>query len=211
MTPPTCVTIGPSPLKLLGTAVITSIAITAGASILVVFVGFLTGPWLLSHAGIIIACTAALLACYWGIAMPVAITCGRPRVEIGPDGFDTHGILGHRWRRWSDIEGGFAVVRVGLQPTVAYRLTGPLKESARIQPIASLAGQGHDEAILFCGELAMGAGELAEVLNQWKQGVPSATSAPQPTGAKAAPGPAADRGRDSSPSGHDGSSRGPGG
>jgi hypothetical protein len=166
LTPPSAVTVGPSPLKLLGTAVITSVAGIAGVSILVVVLGFLAAPWLLSHAGTIITGTAALLACYWAIAVPVAVVCGRPRVEIGPDGFETHGILGHRARRWSDIDGGFAVVRVGLQRAVAYRLTGAFKESARIQPIASLARQGHDEAILFCGELTMGAGELAQVLNR---------------------------------------------
>jgi hypothetical protein len=56
---------------------------------------------------------------------------------------------------------------------VAYRLTDTFKESALIKPVASLAG--NDEAILICGELAIGAGELADVLNRWRQGVPSAT------------------------------------
>src|SRR5207248_2247986 len=148
MTLPTAVTIGPSPLKLLGTAVVTSVAITAGVSLLVVFLGFLVVPWFLAHAGTIIAGTAALLACYWAVAVPVAVVCRWPRVEIGPDGFNTQGILGHRRRRWSDVEGGFAVARVGLQPAVAYRITGACKESAGVQPIASLAKQGYDEAIL---------------------------------------------------------------
>jgi hypothetical protein len=82
-------------------------------------------------------------------------------------------LLGHRSRRWSDIEGSFVVIRVGLQSVIAYRLTGAFKASARIRPAPSLAG--NDEAILICGELAMGAGELVEVLNRWKQGMPSAT------------------------------------
>jgi hypothetical protein len=165
-------TVGPSPLKLLRAALITSVAILIGASILVPLFGFLAVPWLLSNVGIVIAWTAAVVASYWAIAVSVAVISGRPRVEIGPEGFDTRGILGHRYRRWNDIEGGFAVVRVGLQPAVAYSITAALKESARIQPIASLARQGHDEAVLFCGELTMAAGELAEVLNRWKQGAP---------------------------------------
>jgi hypothetical protein len=179
MNTPACVTIGPSPAKIMVMAMITSIGTTAVASMLVVFVGFLATPWVLSHAGIIIACTAALVGCYWVMAVSVAIIYARPRVVIGPVGFDTQGILGNRWRRWSDIEGGFAVVRVGLQPTVAYRLTRAFKDSARIQPIASLAKQGHDEGILFCGELTMGAREIADVLNQWKQRVRGPTSAQQ--------------------------------
>jgi hypothetical protein len=174
MIPPALVTVGPSPLKVLGKLAIAAVAITVGASILVVFVGSLAAPWLLSHAEIIIACTAALLACCCGVAVPGAAVWGRPRVEIGPDGFVTRGVIGNRSRRWSDIEGSFTVIRVGLQSMVAYRLTDAFKESARIQPSASLAG--NDEAILFCGELAIGAGELADVLNRWKQGVPSATS-----------------------------------
>ena len=175
MTPSTPVTVGPSPLKILGKVAIASIGITVGVPILIVLVGFLNqAPWLLSHVWIITACTAALVTCYCGVAVLVAIISGQPRVEIGPDGFVDHGVLGHRLCRWSDIEGDFAVIRVGLQSVVAYRLTDAFKESARIKPIPSLAG--NDEAILICGELAIGAGELAEVLNQWKQGVPSATS-----------------------------------
>jgi hypothetical protein len=164
----------------LGELALASVAGTAGASIMVVFLGLLAHPWFLSNAGLIIACAVALLVCCCAIAVLGALLSGRPRVEIGPDGFTDYGILGHRSRRWSDVEGSFTVIRVGWpiaigrRPVVAYRLTGAFKESARIKPIASLAG--NDEAILICPELAIGAGELAEVLNRWKQGVPRGTS-----------------------------------
>jgi hypothetical protein len=180
MIPPTTVAVGPSPLKVFWKLAIASIAITVAAPIFVVFVGFLAAPSLLSYAWIITACTAALGACYCGFAVYGAVNWGRPRVEIGPDGFVDYGIIGHRSRRWSDIEGSFTVIRVGwpigigLQSVVAYRLTDDFKASARIRPIASL--EGNDEAILICAELAIGARELADVLNQWKQGVPSPTS-----------------------------------
>jgi hypothetical protein len=180
MIPPAFVTVGPSPLKILGKVAIVAIAMTVGAPILVVFVGFLAAPALLSHVWIITACTAALGACYCGIAVLGAVIWGRPRVEIGPDGFVDHGVLGHRTRRWSDIEGSFTVIRFGWGRVVAYRLTDTFKESARINPIASLAG--NDEAILICGELAIAARELADVLNRWKQGVPSATASTRASG-----------------------------
>jgi hypothetical protein len=100
--------------------------------------------------------------CYCGIAVLGAVSWARPRVEIGPDGFVDYGIVGHRSRRWSDIKGSVTVIRVGwpigvgLRPVVAYPLTDAFKESARIKPVASLAG--NDEAVLICGELAIGAG-----------------------------------------------------
>jgi hypothetical protein len=181
MIPPATVTVGPSPLKILGSVAIASVAITVGVTILVVFLELLAAvgllgllavsPWLWSYRWMIIACTAALVACYCGIAVLGAVIWARPRVEIGPDGFVDYGIVGHRSRRWSDIKGSFTVIRVGwpigvgLQPVVAYRLTDAFKESARIKPVASLAG--NDEAILICGELAIGAEELADVLNRW--------------------------------------------
>jgi hypothetical protein len=176
---PPAITIGPRPLKILGEVALVSIAGTAGVSILVVFLGFLTHPWFLSNAPIIIACAAAILICWCVIAVLGAILWGRPRVEIRPEGFTDYGILGHRSRRWSDIDGSFTVIpvgwpfAVGRRRVVAYRLTGALKESARGQS-AWLAG--NDEAILICPELAIGADQLVEVLNSWKQGVPSATT-----------------------------------
>ena len=111
-----------------------------------------------------------------------AVIWARPRVEIGPDGFVDYGIVGHRSRLWNDIEGSFTVIRVGwpiavgLRPVVAYRLNETFKKSARIKPVASL--EGNDEAILICGELAIGAGELADLLNRWKHSAPSATPSP---------------------------------
>jgi hypothetical protein len=150
MIPPASVTVGPSPLKILRQVAIVFVAGTVGFSILVAFLGFLGAPWLLFNAWTIIACTAVLLACYCAIAVLGAVIWGLPRVEIGPDGFVDHGVLGHRSRRWSDIKGSFTVIRVGwpigvgLRPVVAYRLTDAFKESARIRPVASLAG--NDEA-----------------------------------------------------------------
>jgi len=182
---PDTLTVGPSPLKVLGSVAIATVAITGGLTILVVLLellaaarllGVLPMPaWVWSSRWTIVAWAAALVACYRGVAVLGAVIWARPRIEIGPDGFADYGVLGHRSRRWGDIVGGFTVIRVGWpfavgrQRVVAYRLTHAFKEAARIKPVALLGG--YDEAILICGELAIGAGELAEVLNQWKQGV----------------------------------------
>ncbi|HEY7119953.1 MAG TPA: hypothetical protein VH475_25415 [Tepidisphaeraceae bacterium] len=189
MIPPATVTVGPSPLRIFAGIAIASVAITVGLTIVVAFLellaavgllGFLPVPiWLWSHRWVIVACMAAVLACYCGIAVLVTAMTGRPRLEIGADGFVDYGIVGRRSRRWSDITGSFTVIRVGwpiglgMRRVVAYRLTDACKESARIKPIGSLGE--NDEAILICPELTMGATELADLLNRWKQGVPGPT------------------------------------
>jgi len=121
----------------------------------------------------IVAWIAALLACFCVFAVVCTILRGRPRVEIGPDGFVTQGAFGRRPRRWTDIKGDFAAVKVGFQTVVAYRLTDAARESDRVKPVAPPAG--YDDAIAFCGELSIGARELADVLNRRRQAVPSAT------------------------------------
>jgi hypothetical protein len=136
--------------------------------------------WLWSHRWLVVACTAVLVACYCGLAVLGAALWARPRVEIGPDGFVDYGVVGRRARCWGDIQGEFTVIRVGWpvglrpRPVVAYRLTDAFKQSARVRPLNSLAG--NDEAILICGELVIEAGELADVLNRWKQREANATT-----------------------------------
>jgi hypothetical protein len=173
MTPQSSVTIGPSLLKIFGSATIASVAIAVGVAVLFLFVAFLTTDEVLSYAWVIAVGTAVLVGGFYGIAVVGAVFLGRPRIEIGADGFVDHGIAARRSRRWSDIKGDFAVIRVGLQLVVAYRLTDDFKEILRLKPIPSLAG--YDEAILICGDLAIGAAELADILNQWKDDMPSET------------------------------------
>jgi hypothetical protein len=171
---PTSIIIGPSPLKILGNLALLASAIIAGVGLLIPVVGFLTAPGILDYFWIIMAGTGVLVMCYTGTAVLGALIWGRPCVEIGPHGFVEHGVFGHRWRRWSEIEGRFVVIRVYLRPTVAYELTEDFKGIARMQPNASLAG--YDETISTCGELAIGATALAEILNRWKHGAASELS-----------------------------------
>lgn len=167
MTPSPSVTIGPSPLRILGKILIVSVATTAFAAAFVVIFGLLGHVWLVLHAEGVVAWTAAACGCFCVIAVLGALILRRPRIEIGPDGFVDQGIAGCRSRRWGDIQGGFVVTRFYLQSVVAYRLTDAFKESAKFKPTLSLPG--NDEAILISPELAIGAAELAEILNQWKQ------------------------------------------
>jgi len=150
-----------------------SVVGTAGFSVLIVVLGYLGNPWLLSHVEIIVAWIAALLACFCVFAVVCTILRSRPRVEISPDGFVSQGAFGRRPCRWTDIDGDFAAVKVGFQTVVAYRLTDAAREADRIKPVSPPAG--YDDAIAFCGELSIGARELADVLNRWRQGAPSAT------------------------------------
>jgi hypothetical protein len=173
VTPQTSITFGPSLLKIFGSVTLASIGITVGVAVLVLLVALLTTDEVLSYAWVIAVGTAVLVGGFYGIAVAGAVFFGRPRIEIGLDGFVDHGIAARRSRRWSDIKGDFAVIRVGLQLVVAYRLTDDFKEILRLKPIPSLAG--YDEAILICGDLAIGAAELAEVLNQWKDDMSSET------------------------------------
>jgi hypothetical protein len=56
-----------------------------------------------------------------------AVLRQRPRVVITPDGFTFHGPFGNRSYKWDDIEGRFAVIKIGLIKTVAYHLTAECK------------------------------------------------------------------------------------
>ena len=172
MVPDSPVIVGPSPPRILGKLLLASAAITAGAAVISVVVGFVAVPPLLANAEMITAVTAAVLACFTVIAMSGATFGRRPRVEVGPEGFDVRGIVGHRFRRWGDVDGDFAVVKGRWQAAVAYRLSNAVKASTPVQPPAGLAG--YDEAIAICGELTIGARQLADLLNRWKRGEPAA-------------------------------------
>jgi Bacterial PH domain len=162
MTASNVVTIDASPLKLLGTLAFAGLGITGGVT--GVLLGLFGMNWLLSLGWVIVVVTAALVV---GVCVALVLTASigrRPRIEIGPDGFVARNLLGSRSRRWSDIEGDFVVIKVGLGKGVAYRLTQRFKDSARIKPTTLFAG--NDEAI--SGSYGVSSSELAEILNRHK-------------------------------------------
>ena len=176
MAPPPSITVLPSPIRVLRQVMLGSIVGVAGLAVMIVFLEYLGQPWLLAHARVLIVSALAIGAVFSGFAVFGALQWRRPRVEIGPDGFVTFGITSHRPRRWINVEGDFVVTRMALQPAVAYRLTDAFKQSLPKPPPASPTGT--DEAITFCGELTMGAKELADLLNQRKQASTIANAVP---------------------------------
>jgi hypothetical protein len=166
MTPPQTVTIGTSPLKLLSPLTLGGLGIAGGVALVLVGLSLavLGVDWLTSIGWVIVVVLAVLVVCGCGALFLVSSIRGTPRVEIGPDGFFARALFGSRSRRWSDVEGDFVVIKVGLGQGVGYRLTPEFKELAGIKPTTLFAG--NDEAI--SGAFAMSSGELAELLNQYK-------------------------------------------
>jgi len=179
--PPPSVIIGPSAIKVLGEVMLGAVVGTACVYVFILIFGFIANPWLLAHALTIVEWVVAFFACFGVIGVIVARTCRRPRVEIGPDGFVCQGISGFRTRRWSDVEGNFVVGRSDLfRPMVSYRLTDDaFKALAPKRRAATAAVKKDDEAIIFCAELEIGARELAEMLNRWKNEAAGAVEAPK--------------------------------
>jgi len=134
------------------------LGVTGGVAVVLLSVFGLN--WVASTGWIIIA----LVGCSFGALALLALTGRRPRVEIGPDGFVARVPFGSRSRRWSDIEGGFVVIKVGVAEGMGCRLTRVFKESAGIKPTTLFAG--NDEAISGGYEIPIG--ELAELPNHHK-------------------------------------------
>lgn len=150
------VIVGPDLLKLLGAQVLGGVMVTGGVA--GVLLGLFGLNWLL------VAAIGALVVCCCGAMMLAAAIGHRPRVEIGPDGFVVRTVFGSRSRRWSDVEGDFVVIKVGLGKTAAYRVSEACKRSAGIKRPKWLAG--NDEGI--SGAYRVPIGQLAELLNQRK-------------------------------------------
>jgi hypothetical protein len=150
--------IGPSPVKLLRTIGLGGIGVVAGVGF--VLDGLFGRNWLLSTGWIVIAMAAGLVVC---VCM-LALIRRRPNVEIGPHGFIARALFGSRTRRWRDIDGDFAEIKVGFGQAVGYRLTQELRESLGIKPTTLFAG--NDEAI--SGSYEVPIWKLVESLNERK-------------------------------------------
>jgi len=164
---PVSVTVGPSPLKLL---VALLIACLWGAFAAALFVLVLAlKRWQLHIPQDLrwtnVGTAAALTACGVGALIMLIWLTQKPRVEIGPDGFVSRTLFRTRTRRWCDVDGDFAVVRIGFLRAVAYRLTPDVKKTVGAKPSPLL--QGYDEDIT--GAYAVSLRELARLLNEQKR------------------------------------------
>jgi len=161
------VTILPSPRSVLRESALASLVFIGGVAFIIVFLGFLVHAWVLYHAWSILAWSVAGFACYCTLATVCTLFLRVPRVEINSEGFATIGAAGRRFRRWSEIEGDFAIGRFFMRPAVVWRLTEEARKTAGIQKKNS--PPDHDETIMFSTELSLRPAELVKLLNQWKQ------------------------------------------
>jgi len=95
----------------------------------------------------------------------LAVVTQTPRLVIGPEGFVLHRLIGRRSRKWEEINGEFAVIKISWFKNVAYKLTAECKERIGKKPTSQLSG--YDEAV--AAPLQLSAERLAELLNENKK------------------------------------------
>jgi hypothetical protein len=115
--------------------------------------------------------TATVGACTVVVALSTALYViaalrQRPRVIITPQGFTFEKLLGREAHQWTDIEGRFVVIKVGLTKAVAYKLTAEYK--SRTGKKTTTLFSGYDAAVVG-GALPSSPQELADLLNEHVQ------------------------------------------
>jgi hypothetical protein len=148
------VTIPGSPRNLALIALVANLAIGSG---LYKILG--QGPAFLLSCSVAVGLSALVLA--FGAVKKTQ------RLELTREGFTNYNLFGlaAQRRAWTDVDGSFAVIRIGLNEAVAYRLTEASKKPGKPSPFLS----GYDEAIpaLF----PVSAQQLALLLNNHKHGI----------------------------------------
>jgi hypothetical protein len=144
------------PLSLLRLLVILLVC----APIMVGSVFLIFGPGSILDAG------AAVISGLNILCFVVAAVRQRPRVVITPDGFVVHKLFGEESHLWENIEGPFAVIKIGVAKAVGFKLSASYKARIGKKPTSSFSG--YDAAI--GGAFKLSAKELAELLNaHWRQ------------------------------------------
>jgi hypothetical protein len=164
MTQADAVTVSPSLLRLLKMLVISNLIMVCG--ILGISIGAIG-----VGAGTIIACvTVVVLSTLFYV---VAAFRHRPRLVIGSQGFVFEKLFGREAHHWQEIDGRFAVIKIGISKGVGYNLTQEYK--ARSGKKSTGRFSGYDAAV-FGAALPRSAEELAELLNEHKQRYSAAQS-----------------------------------
>ena len=102
---------------------------------------------------------AVVLSAIGFVAMSVS---QRPRLCITPEGFTYHKLFGNLAHTWQDIDGPFAVIKIGWSKAVGYNLTADYQAAVGKKPTTDLSG--YDEAIVGVFEISKE--ELAALLNE---------------------------------------------
>jgi hypothetical protein len=156
MAQPNTVVVPSSPLRLLTTLLVANLAMVGG--ILGISVGlFGVGLMTVVVCAVVVGLSTALYI--------VAAIRRRPRVVLTPEGFALEKVIGREEHRWEDIDGRFAVIKIGWSRAVGYNLTPEYKARVGKKP-TSIYG-GYDAAVT--GALRCSPKELAELLNEHKQ------------------------------------------
>jgi len=133
--------------------------------------GVACGLFLFFGSGVIptLAVGCAAGGVFSAVCFVVTAVSQRPRVVITPQGFAFHGLIGGLSHKWEDIDGPFAVIKIGLGTAgVAYKLTADCKARVGKKPTPRFLGyHGYDETIV--GAFQLSAEELAELLNAVKR------------------------------------------
>jgi hypothetical protein len=152
MTPPVPIVVPPSLLKMLGVFVVSNLGFAVGCLACL-------GPGLL---GTIVLGTAAALT----LALVfLAVFRRRPSVSITDEGFTLLKLVGGDQYRWSDVEGSFAVIKLGLTKAVGFKLTDECLARLNLKPSPALSG--YHAAVT--GAFAMSPAHLAALLNEHKE------------------------------------------
>jgi hypothetical protein len=157
MTQPNTVTIPPSLLRLLRTLVVSNLLIVAG--ILAISIGAIgVGKGTVAVCAAVVALSTVLYA--------IAAFRQRPRVVITPEGFTFEKLVGREAYRWEEIDGRFAVIKVGINKGVAYKLTPEHRARRGKKPTSSFSGY---DGVVVGGALPRSAEEIADLLNEHKE------------------------------------------
>jgi hypothetical protein len=179
MAQPSTVTVLPSLLKSLRTLVVGNLAMVGGIigiSISLIGLGTTT----------VVVC--AVVVGLSSILYLIAALSQRPRVVITPEGFVFDKLFGREAHKWEEIDGQFAVIKLGWGKSVAYKLTPDYK--ARMGRKATSLFGGYDAVVT--GALRGSPEDLAELLNEHKQRNQASTGLVSLPGNGAASGASAD-------------------
>ena len=119
------------------------------------------GVWPIVGVGTILFVVVGAAGVFSVLCLVVMVLSQRPRVVLTPEGFLHHKLFGCLAHKWEDIDGRFAVIKIGWSKAVAYKLATDYKARVGKNPTSHLSG--YDEAI--GGQFAISKEELAELLN----------------------------------------------
>jgi hypothetical protein len=121
------------------------------------------GMYMFFGPGPILMWIAIGIAALCAGCLALGVMSDTPRLVIRPEGFDFHPLHRVDSYSWGDIEGGFAVVRVGILKMIAFNLTSEFK-SRMTKKLSRPRFAGREAAVV--GEFDQSAERITEILNE---------------------------------------------